>query len=129
MLVLTCIMLTPRGPQYQNVWYLNCRKYGHLLRVMTKPLKVSDLKVPCAFTVGNLVICNKIMNKTSLRVMFFPNYKPERRPQLPGVYRQCGKGCQWTNECRFKGDIQDHFLPSDSLQGLTQPSHMHSKNY
>ena len=40
---------------------------------VTKPLRVSDLKMLGALIVGNMVICNKIMNKTSLRIVFFLN--------------------------------------------------------
>jgi hypothetical protein len=34
-----------------------------------KATKVLDLKMPVAFTVGNIVIWNKIVNKASLRAM------------------------------------------------------------
>ena len=40
---------------------------------MTKLLKVSDLKMPGALIVVNTIICNKIVNKESLRAMVFLN--------------------------------------------------------
>ena len=40
-------------------------------KTVTKQLKVSDLKMSGALTVGNMVICNKIVNQVSLREMVF----------------------------------------------------------
>ena len=40
---------------------------------VTKLLKVSDLKMPGALIVVNTIICNKIVNKESLRAMVFLN--------------------------------------------------------
>lgn len=40
---------------------------------VTKLLKVSDLKIPGALIVGNMVICNKAVDKASLRAMVFLN--------------------------------------------------------
>lgn len=37
---------------------------------VTKPPKVSDLEMPSALIVGNMVICKNIANKTSLRARF-----------------------------------------------------------
>lgn len=42
---------------------------------MNKLVKVSDLKVHRALVVGNRIICNKIVNKASLRPMGFLNIK------------------------------------------------------
>ena len=41
--------------------------------IVTKQLKVSDLKMSGALSVGNMVICNKIVNQVSLREMVFLN--------------------------------------------------------
>ena len=42
-------------------------------RDVTKPLNVLDLNMPSALIVDNMVICNKILNKASLRAMVFLN--------------------------------------------------------
>ena len=40
---------------------------------MNKLVKISDLKVHRALVVGNRIICNKIVNKASLRAIVFLN--------------------------------------------------------
>ena len=45
---------------------------------VTKLLKVSDLKMPGALIVVNTIICNKIVNKESLRVMVFLNINQKK---------------------------------------------------
>lgn len=61
-----------RGLRSQNSQYFNYRKYMILCKeTETKPQKISDLKIPGAFIVGNMIICNKIVNNASLRAMFF----------------------------------------------------------
>ena len=47
---------------------------------VTKLLKASDLKMPCALIVGNIVICNKIVNKASQRTMIFLNISQKEGP-------------------------------------------------
>ena len=71
-----------RGLQYQIFHYFNFGKYGSCREAVTKPLKISDLKMLSTIIVENMVICHKILNKAS-----FSNYKPETRPRLPGVNR------------------------------------------
>lgn len=39
--------------------------------IVTKPSKVSDLKMPGALIVGNVIIGNKNVNKAFVRAMFF----------------------------------------------------------
>ena len=67
---------------------------------------VSNIKRPGDSVVGNLVICNKIVNKVSIRAVIFLNINQKE------CQRQCGKGCNRTNECRYERDIQGDFLPS-----------------
>lgn len=40
---------------------------------VTRVLKASDLKMPSALIVGKMIVCNKIVNKASLRTMVFLN--------------------------------------------------------
>ena len=53
-----------------------------------------------------------ICEQASLRAMFFPKFISERWTRILEVYSSCGKGCHYTNECRFKRDIQGDFLVS-----------------
>lgn len=72
-MVLTCTMLKfqvfkikmPSAAVPENIFI--CKE------TMTKPEKVSDLKMLGALIVGNTDICNKIVNKASLRAMVFLN--------------------------------------------------------
>lgn len=59
---------------------------------MTELIKAPDLKLPSAFIVGNIVICNKIVNRASLRTMIFLNINQKGGPGFRGVCRRCGKG-------------------------------------
>jgi hypothetical protein len=45
---------------------------------VTKTLKILDLKISGALIIGNMVICNKIVNKESLRVMVFLNINQKK---------------------------------------------------
>ena len=59
-----------RGLQYQTAQCVNCRECSHLQRhydQATKGLRSQNL------IVGMMVICNKIVNKVSLRKFFFLN--------------------------------------------------------
>ena len=74
------------GLQYQNAQCFNFRKYSHLQRDVTKPLNVLDLNMPSALIVDNMVICNKILNKASLRAMVFLNINKKE-----GSNEECGE--------------------------------------
>lgn len=69
-------------------------------RDVTKPLNVLDLNMPSALIVDNMVICNKILNKASLRAMVFLNIN-----QKEGLgFKRCPGDVisATTHQCRFK---------------------------
>lgn len=80
-----------RGLWYQKALCFNCRKYGHLKEN-----------------------CEQGNSKGNV----FSKCKSKRRPWLPGVCQQCGKGCYWTNEHRSKRDNQGNCLPLVNDMGV-----------
>lgn len=79
-----------RGLRYQKAQCFFCGKYGHLKQNWEQGISKSN---------------------------GFSKYKAERRPKLPGVYKQCDKCYNWTYECMSKRDIQGNFLLSRNNGG------------
>ena len=52
---------------------------------VTKLLKVSDLKMPSALIVENMLTCKKIVNKLSLQGMVFLDINQKESLGFPGI--------------------------------------------
>ena len=85
-------------------------------RDVTKPLNVLDLNMPSALIVDNMVICNKILNKASLRAMVFLNIN-----QKEGLAFEVCVSNGEMNIGPKEIDIQGNLLPLENgHRGLAQ---------
>lgn len=65
-----------KGLRYQNACCFNYWKFGHLqFESLAKPLKVSDLKMTCGFTVRNMVLSTRKVSASFLGAKAFLNIK------------------------------------------------------
>lgn len=103
-----------RDLHYQDVCCFNSRKYGHLQRNCdpTKSLRSQNAQGVTFEKYSTFHWKSECASSS--------RSKQKECLGFPRVYRQCGKNCCWTNECRSERDIQGNFLPSrNSLGGWT----------